>query len=73
MTKVIAGVQEEENDVCSLVSGVIFAPPPANIHYGLTVFSGHFGPPLPFWALGPPPLPGLPMAIVTRLRVLEVQ
>ena len=24
--------------------------------------SGHFGPPLPFWAPGPPALPGLPMA-----------
>ena len=40
---------------------IIFAPPPANIRYGLTVLihsSGHFGPPLPFWALGS----GLPMA-----------
>jgi len=29
--------------------------PPANIRYGLTVLihnSGHFGPPLPFWAPG---------------------
>ena len=24
--------------------------------------SGHFGPPLPLWAPGPPALPGLPMA-----------
>ena len=24
--------------------------------------SGHFGPPIPFWAPGPPSLPGLPMA-----------
>ena len=36
--------------------------------------SGHFGPPLPFWALGPPALPGLPMAsyaaeIVARPRI----
>jgi len=33
-----------------------FCPPPANIRYGLTVLihkSGHFGPPLPFWAPGP--------------------
>ena len=32
--------------------------PPANIRYGLVVWihnSGHFGPPLPFWAHGPPP------------------
>jgi len=25
--------------------------------------SGHFGPPLPFWAAAPQALPGLPMAI----------
>jgi len=34
---------------------IIFAPPPANIRYGLTVLihnSGDFGPPLPFWAPG---------------------
>ena len=39
--------------------------PPANIRYGLTVLipnSGHFVPPLPFWAPGPPAWPGLPMA-----------
>jgi len=37
---------------------IIFAPPPSNIRYGLTVLiynSGHFGPPLPFWA----PAPGI--------------
>ena len=37
----------------------------ANILYGLTVLihnSGHFEPPLSFWAHGPPALPGLPMA-----------
>jgi len=42
----------------NLGSGVaiIFAPPPANIRYGLTVFihnSGHFGPPLPLWLVTP--------------------
>jgi len=39
--------------------------PLANIRYWLTVLihnSGHFGPPKPFWAPGPPVLPGLPMA-----------
>jgi len=46
----------------NLGSGVtiIFAPP-ANIRYGLTVFihnSGHFGPPLPLWAPGPPGIAG---------------
>jgi len=35
--------------------------PPANIRHGLTVLihnSGHFGPPLPFWATGPPGIAG---------------
>ena len=35
--------------------------PPANIRYGLTVSihnSGHFVPPLPFWAPGPPAIAG---------------
>jgi len=49
-----------------IFSGVtIIFGPPANIRYRLTVLihnSGHFGPPLPFWAPGPPALPGLPMA-----------
>jgi len=43
-------------------------PPPANIRCGPTVLihnSGHFGPPLPFWA----PLPGLPMASYAMLHV----
>jgi len=44
---------------CSVVT-IIFGPP-ANIRYGLTVLihnSGHFGPPLPFWAPGPPEIAG---------------
>ena len=57
----------------NLGSGVtiIFAPPPANIRYGLTVLihnSGHFGPPLPFWGPRPPALPGLPMASYAIVR-----
>ena len=44
--------------VYSPISGVpIICGPPANIRYGLTVLihnSGHFGPPLPFWAPGHP-------------------
>ena len=38
---------------------------PANICYGLTVLihnSGHFGPLYRFGSLGPPALPGLPVA-----------
>ena len=46
-------------------------PPPANIRYGLTVLihnSGHFGPPLPFWA----PLPGLPLPMASY-AMLQIQ
>jgi len=49
-----------------IFSGVtIIFGPPANIRYRLTVLmhnSGHFGPPYRFGPLGPPALPGLPMA-----------
>ena len=62
-----ADFNEKKSTSTDLESGVtiIFAPPPANVRYGLAVLvhnSGHFWPPLPFWALGPPALPGLPMA-----------
>ena len=43
-----------------------FCPPPRQ-HSLITVLihnSGHFGTPLPFWAPGPPALPGLAMAIL---------
>jgi len=55
-----------ETDWCAILNSlpgtdgsgitIIFGPP-ANIRYGLTVLihnSSHFGPPLPFWAPGPP-------------------
>jgi len=44
---------------------IIFGPGEHSLHSLITVLihnSGHFGPPLPFWAPGPPALPGLPMA-----------
>jgi len=45
---------------------IIFAPPgKQSLHNLIAVLihdSGHFGFPLPFWAPGPPALPGLPMA-----------
>jgi len=44
------------------VSGVtVISAPAANIRYRLTVLihnSGHFEPPLPFWARGPPAVDG---------------
>ena len=60
-------IERQRHRLAAANSGVtiIFALPPANIRCGLTVLihnSGHFGPPLPFWAPGPPVLPGLPMA-----------
>jgi len=42
-----------------------WAPGKHAVHSLMTVLihnSGHFGPPLPFWAPGPPALPGAPMA-----------
>jgi len=42
---------------------MIFGPPQTfATGPSLTHNSGHFGSPLPFWAPGPPALPGLPMA-----------
>ena len=46
---------------------IIFAPPPGkhSLHSLITVLihnSGHFGPLYRFGPLGPPALPGLPMA-----------
>jgi len=59
--------REHECHFWTPVSGVtVIFGPPANICYSLiTVLihnSGHFGPPLQFWAPWPPALPGLPMA-----------
>jgi len=42
-----------------------WAPGKHSLHSRITVLihnSRHFGPPLPFWAPGPPALPGLPTA-----------
>ena len=52
MTKVIAGVQEEENDVCSLVSGltIIFAPPGKHSLRANSLFGSLWA---PFTVLGP--------------------
>jgi len=45
---------------------IIFGPPGKHSLRALVLVlihnSGHFGPPLPFWAPGPPALPGLLMA-----------
>jgi len=52
---------------------IIFGPPGKHsLHSLITVLihnSGHFGPFLPFWAPGPPALPGLPMASYATGRV----
>ena len=58
-------------------SGVtkIFGPP-TNIRYSLVTVlihnSGHFGPHLPFWAPGPPALPGLPMASYATEQTVQL-
>ena len=63
------------NKVCGCSGVTIIFGPPANIRYGLTILihnSGHVGPPLPFWAPGPPALPGLPMSRYTTVWVVSI-
>ena len=62
---IVSEVMAKSLVYCFFDSRCIIFGPPANIRYGLTVLIhnlGHFGPPLPLLAPGPPALPGLPMA-----------
>ena len=65
LLKITTCFQQKSLAKISDVTIIFGSPSKHSLHSVITVLihnSGHFGPPLPFWAPGPPALPGLPMA-----------